>query len=289
MSTHALTITTDETTATRFAEAMDMFQPAPDAIALYEVDEEQALWSLSAYFSGTPDEKAIKAHLAGYGLDTAPYSIDTLPDVNWVEKSLEGLKPVFGGRYKLFGSHDADLMPANISNIEMDAGQAFGTGHHGTTRGCLMLLDEIFRLYRPAKVFDLGTGTGVLAIAAAKTLRQPVLASDIDPISVMVTDENAKKNGVFGYLHTVEAIGFDHRHILKAAPFDLIIANILAGPLKAMSGEMRNHTLPGSLVLLSGIMESQAPSVIATYRSQGFRLEKKLILEGWATLLLTRV
>ena len=288
MSTHALTITTDETTATRLAEAMDMFSPAPDAISLFEVNEEKGEWGVAAYFSGTPDADAISSHLAAYGLADTCWEIAPLPSENWVEKSLEGLKPVFGGRYKLFGSHDADVMPANISNIEMDAGQAFGTGHHGTTRGCLMLLDEIFRLYHPKRVFDLGTGTGVLAIAAAKTLRQPVLASDIDPISVMVTNENAHKNGVFGYLHTVEAVGFDHPQILRAAPFDLIIANILAGPLKAMSGAMRRHTVPGSLVLLSGIMERQAASVIATYRSQGFRLERRMILEGWATLLLSR-
>lgn len=286
MSTHALISRTDETTATRLAEAMDNFKPMPDAVALFEVNEEKAEWQVSVYFQNAPSEKEVRAFLEGYGLEKAPFAIEELPKEDWVAKGLEGLRPVKGGRYTLFGSHDEDIVPPNFFNIEVEAGQAFGTGHHGTTRGCLYLIDDILRKNHPRRVLDMGTGTGVLAIAVAKTLRQPVIASDIDLISVMVTEENATKNNVSNLIHAVEAVGFNHPQLLKAAPYDFIIANILPGPLMALCPDMRKHTAPGSFVLLSGILEPQAARVIATYRSYGFILKRRILMDGWVSLVL---
>jgi ribosomal protein L11 methyltransferase len=288
MSAYVLSLTDDDALLTRVAEALDMLQPPCDAISLFEVDEDAQIWSLSAYFEAKPDEATIRAHLAPYGFSDLAFTIEALPDEDWVTTGLKDLKPVIGGRYQLYGNHDAHRMAANINNIEMNAGQAFGTGHHGTTKGCLQALDRLLGLYQFDNVLDLGTGTGILAIAAAKTLRAPVLASDIDPISVEVSNENAKLNSVFPYVLNVQGVGFDNPYIRKAAPFDLIIANILAGPLKHLAPEMRKHCMSGGLVLLSGILAAQANSVIASYRSHGFVLQKRSLLNGWATLILQK-
>lgn len=286
MSTHALTLAADEATATALAEAFDDYEPSVDAVALFEQDEARGVWALAVYFGERPDKAAIEAHLAARGLGELPWQLAPLPKEDWVARSLEGLGPVRAGRYTLCGSHDRGRLPANVNHVEMDAGQAFGTGHHGTTRGCLMLLSRLLRLSRPRRILDVGTGTGVLAIAAARSLRQPVLASDIDPVAVQVARANATRNGVAGWIRVVPAAGLAHPEIHTGAPYDLIMANILAGPLLDLAPAMRRHGRPGGRLILSGLLETQAPAIVAAYRAHGFLLENKLTLEGWTSLVM---
>src|SRR5487761_2424113 len=181
-----------------------------------------------------------------------------------------------------------ERVPPNKLGIEIEAALAFGTGHHGTTRGCLLLLDEVLKAYRPRRVLDLGTGTGVLAIAAAKALHGRVLASDIDPLSVRVAAENARLNGTGDLVETIEASGFSAPQFKRRGPFDLVLANILANPLRQMATPMSRHLAPGALVILSGLLPHQAGAVIAAYRARGLVLKRHIRIEGWSSLLMCK-
>ncbi len=178
--------------------------------------------------------------------------------------------------------HDADKVPAGAIGLRIEAAQAFGTGHHATTRGCLLALDDLLKRRRFERVLDLGCGTGVLAIAAAKVLRRPVTASDIDPVAVRITRENARLNRA--RVTAVAATGLDHPALSRAGPYDLIMANILAEPLKDLAPAVARALSPGGLAILSGILESQAESVRAAYLAAGLRSQRRLTLSGWATL-----
>ena len=218
------------------------------------------------------------------------FSVETIdPDVNWVAKSLEGLQPVVAGGFFIHGSHDAPRVPAGMQAIRIDAAQAFGTGHHETTTGCLEAIDRLLKRKRPTNPIDVGTGTGVLAIALAKRLRVPVLASDIDPIAVTTTIENARDNGVSKYVQAVEATGLDHAKIIAKAPFDLVVANILAGPLVALAPDMNRLVTKGTSIILSGILIKQAPRVVAAYSRLGMVVRFKIIKKEWATLALEKL
>ena len=195
---------------------------------------------------------------------------------------------VSAGRFVVHGGHDRYRVAPNQLGIEIEAGLAFGTGHHATTRGCLLLLDEVLRSAQPRRVLDLGTGTGVLAIAAAKTLRRQIFASDIDARSVIVARDNARLNRVGNLVEFVCATGFHAEGFAKHAPFDLVMANILANPLKALAGPMRSHLAHGGLAILSGLLRHQAAGVIAIYRAKGFVLLRRLDLDGWSSLLMSR-
>ena len=183
----------------------------------------------------------------------------------------------------------AHKVAPNRLGIEIEAALAFGTGHHGTTRGCLELLDDVLKAYRPRRVLDLGTGTGVLAIAAAKALRIGLLASDIDPLSIGVASDNARLNGVGDRVTTIRATGFSAPQFSASGPFDLVLANILANPLRQMATPMARHLAPSALVILSGLLPPQAQGVIAAYRSRGLVLKRHLQVEGWSSLLMRRV
>jgi ribosomal protein L11 methyltransferase len=187
------------------------------------------------------------------------------------------------------GQHDRSRISPNKLGIEIEAALAFGTGHHGTTRGCLLLLDDVLKARRPKRVLDLGTGTGVLAIAAAKALRVKVLASDIDPLAVRVARDNARLNGTGDLVETIHATGFSAPEFTKHGPFDLVLANILANPLRQMATQMARHLAPSALVILSGLLPHQAQSVIAAYRARGLVLKRHLQIEGWSSLLMQRV
>jgi ribosomal protein L11 methyltransferase len=200
--------------------------------------------------------------------------------------TLEELVPVRAGRFIAHGRHDRAKIPPNKLGIEIEAALAFGTGHHGTTRGCLLLLDSVLKARRPARVLDLGTGTGVLAIAAAKALRRHVLASDIDPLSVRVARDNARLNGTGNWVETIGATGFSAPQFGKRGPFDLVLANILANPLRQMATPMARHLAPSALVILSGLLPHQAQSVIAAYRARGLVLLRHFQIEGWSSLLM---
>jgi ribosomal protein L11 methyltransferase len=247
-------------------------------------------WDITVHFAEAPDETSIR-ELVGIaaGEDVArEVAFDTVEAKDWVKATLEELVPVRAGRFVVHGHHDREKVPANKLGIEIEAALAFGTGHHGTTRGCLLLLDSVLKAHRPRRVLDLGTGTGVLAIAAAKAQHQQALASDIDPLSVRVARENARLNGAGNLVQTVHATGFSAPEFAEHGPFDLVLANILANPLRQMATPMARHLAPSALVILSGLLPHQAQGVIAAYRARGVLLLRQLRIEGWSSLLLRR-
>jgi ribosomal protein L11 methyltransferase len=248
-------------------------------------------WELAVHFAEPPDQGAIRELVALAAGDEVARDIrfDTVEAKDWVKATLAELVPVRAGRFVVHGRHDRTKVPANKLGIEIEAALAFGTGHHGTTRGCLLLLDKALKAHQPRRVLDLGTGTGVLAIAAAKALRIKVLASDIDPLAVKVARENAGHNGAGDLVQAVHATGLSAPEFLKRAPFDLVLANILANPLRQMATPMARHLAPSALVILSGLLPQQAQSVVAAYRARGLVLRRQLQIEGWSSLLMQRV
>jgi ribosomal protein L11 methyltransferase len=259
------------------------------AIAAFEGDGGR--WHIMVNFAEPPDEDSIRELVALAAGDDAARDIafDTVEARDWVKATLEGLVPVRAGRFVVHGRHDRSKVPPNKIGIEIEAALAFGTGHHGTTRGCLLLLDETLKAYLPRRVLDVGTGTGVLAIAAAKALRKKVLASDIDPLSVRVAADNARLNGAGDLVETIRATGFSAPQFSARGPFDLVLANILANPLRQMATPMARHLAPSALVILSGLLPHQASAVVAAYRARGLMLVRRLEVEGWSSLLLRYV
>jgi ribosomal protein L11 methyltransferase len=302
-----------------------------EAVVAGLFDQGAGRWSVALHFSAPPNETALRALVAlGAGADAAnALRFERLAAKDWVKASLAGLKPVAAGRFIVHGSHDRSRVPANRIGIEIEAALAFGTGHHGTTRGCLLALDRWTKRRRqnqippPARgrvasgasrvgvkkptpprtafggstlplqgrdrknVLDIGTGTGVLAIAAARALRRPVLASDIDATAIAAARQNIRSNRVAPLVELVHAGGLQHRRF-AGARFDLVFANILLGPLKLMARPMARLVAPGGRVVLSGLLAAQAPAALAAYRAQGLILERSILLEGWATLVLKR-
>ena len=215
--------------------------------------------------------------------------IAQLPDEDWVSKSQAGLPPVEAGRFWLYGNHDKDKVPASIPYpIEINAGLAFGTGHHGTTKGCLLIFDELLGAgFNPDKVLDLGCGAGVLAIAAAKALKRNTLATDIDPDAIAVTLENARLNDVHKYVNSCQADGFESLH-LKGQKFDLIFANILAKPLMSLAPDIAAALTPNGKVILSGILDEQAEMVAQSFIEKGLEISPQPSISGWTSLLGSR-
>jgi ribosomal protein L11 methyltransferase len=258
-------------------------------IAVLEVDEDRDIHEVSLYADGDVDavEARMKDILAGLSL-SKPIARESLPDIDWVARSLEGLKPVRAGRFFVHGAHDRRKRHSGELAIEIEAGLAFGTGHHGTTAGCLETLEQVVRREHPRNALDLGTGSSVLAIALAKLAHIPVLATDIDPIAVKVAAANARLNHVKALVETVTAPGFHHPIFTARAPFDLIVANILARPLMRLAPEMAKHVAPGGSIVLSGILDRQRDAVISAYVGQRFRHVRTLHREGWVTIHLKR-
>ncbi|RIX98781.1 50S ribosomal protein L11 methyltransferase [Aureimonas flava] len=254
-------------------------------VALTEIDEKAALFEVSVYFEEAEavDEAAVRE---AFG-DLAPERED-LPDIDWMAEVLAGLKPVRAGRFLVHGAHDRDKVLPNDLSIEIEAGQAFGTGHHGTTAGCLSAIESVVRRRRPRNALDLGTGSAVLAIAFAKLARRPVLATDIDPVAIAVARENVRANGVSRHVETATATGFGSPAFRRHAPFDLVIANILAGPLMQLAPQVARHLSDDGDVILSGILERQREAVLAAYRIQGLFHRRTLLRGEWVTLHLCR-
>jgi ribosomal protein L11 methyltransferase len=245
-------------------------------------------WEVTVHFADPPDHARLRDLVTNAaGADIARTIVfDTVEAKDWVKATLEDLIPVRAGRFIVHGQHDRARVPSNKLGIEIEAALAFGTGHHGTTRGCLLLLDHVLKAHRLRRVLDLGTGTGVLAIAAAKALQENVLASDIDPLSVRVARENARLNETGHLVHAIRATGFSAPEFAQAGPFDLVLANILANPLRQLATPMARHLAPSALVILSGLLTPQAASVIAAYRARGLVPVRHLRIEGWSSLLL---
>jgi ribosomal protein L11 methyltransferase len=268
-----------------FAAFEAAFEDEGLPIAVLEVDEDQDIHEVSLYADGDVDavEARVKDILAGLAL-SRPIEREALPDIDWVARSLEGLKPVRAGRFFVHGAHDRRKRHSGELAIEIEAGLAFGTGHHGTTAGCLEMLERVVRREHPRNALDLGTGSAVLAIAVAKLAHIPVLATDIDPVAVRVAAANARLNHVKALVETVTAPGFHHPIFGKRAPFDLIVANILARPLMRLAPQMAEHITLGGSIVLSGILDRQRDAVISAYVCQNFRHVRTLHREGWVTI-----
>jgi ribosomal protein L11 methyltransferase len=264
----------------------EIFFEGQAAMAAFE--QPGGRWDVTVHFAEAPDEALVRELVAGAaGPEVAQaISFDTVEAKDWVRASLEDLVPVPAGRFVVHGQHDRSRVPPNKIGIEIEAALAFGTGHHGTTRGCLLLLDHVLKAWQPRRVLDLGTGTGVLAIAAAKALHDQVLASDIDPSSVRVARENARLNETGALITTICATGFAAPQFAQKGPFDLVLANILANPLRQLAAPMAQHLAPSAMVILSGLLTPQAAGVIAAYRARGLVPLRHLRIEGWSSLLL---
>lgn len=260
----------------------------PDTSTAGLVDTETG-WVAEAFYLDEPDEAALAAHLRrmlGPGASGLGLRVESIADRDWVRQSLEAMPPVFAGRFAVFGRHDRKRIPSNALGIEIEASCAFGTGHHGTTLGCLLALDALFKARRFRRPIDIGTGTGVLAIATAKALRVPVLATDIDPVAVKIAEANAAKNRVGTLVAAVRADGLEDRRIRAAAPYDLIVANILAKPLVALAPDVARSAERKAVAVLSGLRAGQRRQVEAAWRAFGFRPLRRLVIDGWATLVL---
>jgi ribosomal protein L11 methyltransferase len=277
----------DEQAAKRVVDALtEIFLEDQATIAAYERPDGR--WAITVHFAEPPDQASVREFVGIAAGDEAARGVafDTVEAKDWVKASLEDLAPVPAGRFVVHGRHDRARVPANKLAIEIEAALAFGTGHHGTTRGCLLLLDHVLKAHQPRRVLDLGTGTGVLAIAAAKALHIGVLASDIDPLSVRVARENARLNQTGHLVQAIVATGFSAPQFSKARPFDLVLANILANPLRQLATPMARHLAPSALVILSGLLTPQVAGVIAAYRARGLVPLWHLRIEGWSSLLL---
>jgi ribosomal protein L11 methyltransferase len=256
---------------------------APLSVSLNETDEALDLWELVALYDSEP--AALKAQWDREGFVC---TVASLVERDWVRESLLGLAPVTAGRFFLYGSHDRDRRRAGGVSLEIDAGTAFGTGHHGTTAGCLLALDVILKRSTPRQTLDLGCGTGVLGLAASVMLKKRVWASDIDPEAVRVSLCNAAINGARNGLRTILAPGLRHPLLRKAAPFDLLFANILARPLVALAGGISAALAPGGHLVLSGLTHGQERMVGAAYRNRGLLPVWKLRLGSWSVLVYRR-
>jgi len=279
----------DEPTARRlvtyFSECLD---PQDTACAAFEGGDGR--WQLAIHFRARPDEAALRALMELAADDAAADAliIEPVAATDWVAQSLSGLTPVRAGRFIVHGAHDRAHVRPNDIGIEIEAALAFGTGHHGTTRGCLLALDDLAKRRRPRRVLDIGTGSGVLAIAAAKILRTRVTASDIDRVAVAAAKANARLNRVAPMVTLVHAADGRARAIAATAPYDLIFANILLGPLLRLMAPIRHLAAPGARIVLSGLLPGHANAALAAYRAQGLVLEKRFPLEGWVTLVSRR-
>jgi ribosomal protein L11 methyltransferase len=262
----------------------------PLTVDCSEIAEDR--WRVSLYFEGEPkdtDLAALRRALTQIsGEDLPPFTIKELPETDWVKRSLEVLKPIRIGRFLIHGRHDRHRRRPNDIAIEIEAGEAFGTGHHGSTAGCMAAIDAVARAHPIRHALDLGTGSGILAIALARVLHATVLASDIDQVAVKVAAANAKLNGVGRLVTAVAAAGVSGRAFRERAPFDLIVANILAGPLVRLAPAIRRHLAAGGTVVLSGLLPAQRARVVAAYRGQGMRLVRGTIRDGWLTLIVER-
>jgi ribosomal protein L11 methyltransferase len=284
----ALTTVTGEDAANALAEAVERMEPEPVGVGVFEIEDDSGLWEIGCYFLEEPNAVLLDVLAAAFG--AKPFVLSEVPEVDWVTKVQRELHPVEAGRFFVYGPHDADKVPANCVPLQIEATVAFGTGHHGTTLGCLKAFDRLYEGgFRPTRVADIGAGTAVLAMAAAAVLPEAlVIASDIDQVAVDVSRANVGINGLEGRVECLEAAGFAHPRLAEAAPFDLIFANILKGPLIELSAPMAAHAVIGGLVILSGLLVVQAEAVQAAYEAQNFVLKAREDIGEWSTLVFVR-
>ena len=253
-------------------------------LAITEIDEANGIYEVSLYVDELEKNSVLPRFAQVLGVNENKIEIEVLPDIDWVSHSLEGLNPVRAGRFFVHGSHDRDKVKPGDLAIEIDAGQAFGTGHHGTTVGCLELIADVMEHEKPQNALDLGTGSGILAIGIALIKPIRILATDIDPIAIKVAKENFALNGVAKTITAITATGLDDEEIKKRAPFDLIVANILANPLIELAPQMVPALKKGGSIVLSGILEEQHDRVVKAFEAEGAKYIKTLHHEGWVAI-----
>lgn len=291
MNTIRVRIVADEREAKRFAELLEhVFEDDGNPVTVFETSEDDRLWSAEVlvFDLGADDARDLVRSRVGGDALAGKLEAEELPDINWVEKSLEGLNPVRAGRFVVHGGHDKDKVPAGAIGLEIEAALAFGTGHHGTTAGCLEEIDRLLSLREYNSILDLGTGTGVLAIAAALKAHQQVLATDIDPVATRTALENARLNGAAHLVKGFTANGVEDRRFRLYGPFDLVIANILARPLMKMAKAIGSQMVQTATLVLSGLRVEDGPRILFAYRCQGFVLDRQREKDGWLTLTLVR-
>ncbi|MDK3017160.1 50S ribosomal protein L11 methyltransferase [Pseudodonghicola flavimaris] len=283
----ALTTLTGKREAEALAEAMEGMEPEPTGVGVFELEDGSGLWEVGGYFLEAPD--AIELALLASAFGAKDFVVSELPETDWVAHVRRELAPVEAGRFFVYGSHDADKVPADRIPLLIEAAMAFGTGHHGTTLGCLKALDRLMTQgFTAGKVADIGCGTAVLAMAAARVWDGTFVASDIDQVAVDVAEANLKANGMEGAVRCVEAAGFAHPEIEANAPYDLIFANILKGPLVALAPDLAAHLRPGGYAILSGILNEQADEVREVYFQSGVNFVEDERIGDWTTLLLQK-
>ncbi len=288
-ATYVARLKADEANARRIVDALaESLDPASAVCAAFAGPDGR--WRVDVHFEKPPDEASLRAlvALAAGPKYAAALVVERLAPRNWVKESLKGLKPVAAGRFVVHGSHDRARVPPSRIGIEIEAATAFGTGHHGTTRGCLLALDVLMRSKRPRRILDLGTGSGVLAIAAAKVWHMRVLATDIDPVAVRAARDNARNNAVGGLVAAARAAGLHAPQLVARAPFDLVLANILLAPLQRLAAPLARRVAPGGQIVLSGLLTAHGNAAIAAYRAQNLMLARRIVLDGWVTLVMVR-
>ena len=284
----ALTTLPGKSQAEALGEALEELEPAPTGVGVFEVEDGKGIWEVGGYFLDRPNDIDLALLSAAFG--AGAFVVSEVPDQDWVAKVRRELPPVEAGRFFVYGSHDAALLQEGRIGLLIEAAMAFGTGHHGTTLGCLRAYDRLLDDGQTFNnVLDLGCGTAVLAMSAARMEAANVLASDIDPVAVEVAVANVKANGLVGRVDCVESIGFDSPVVRAGAPFDLIFANILKGPLIELAPDMAAHLTVGGMAILSGLLVEQADDILEVYRAQGLALEAREDLGEWSALTLRRI
>lgn len=285
----AITTAPGRAAADRLGEAVEALEPAPYAIGVFEVEDGSGLFEIAAHYEEAPDAVALDLLAAAHA--ARPFAVSEVPDQDWVAHVTRELAPVEAGRFFVYGSHDADKVPEGSVALLIDAAMAFGTGHHGTTLGCLRALDALVAEgWEAERIADVGAGTAVLAMAAAHVWPacHPVIAGDIDEVAVQTAAANVAANGLTGRVVCVEAAGFDAPELEGGGPYDLVFANILKGPLMALAPDMATHVKPGGKAILSGILNEQADSIVARYATVGFQCASRESIVDWTTLVLER-
>ena len=284
----ALTTLPGKINASDLGDALERLTPQPIGVGVFELEDGSGLWEVGAYFSEKPDD--ISLALLAAVFQAEGFKISELPQIDWVSKVQRSLKPVVAGRFFVYGSHDSDKVPPDCEPLLIEASMAFGTGHHGTTKGCLLALEQLIKVgFKAKNVIDVGCGTAVLAMAAARIFSANVIASDIDSVAHSVAKMNIIANGLDQNIQCFEASGFAHEQIKTKNPFDLIFANILLAPLLGLATDISKYSLSGGYVVLSGILSEQAELVVNKYTGVGFSLSNQIEIGEWVTIIFRKI